>query len=68
MLDIFVFFCCKYILRNQLVHGGATWKSKVNRDQVRDGSRILLDIVPAIIRIMMENPDEPWGKPCYPPV
>jgi len=26
-----------YVLRNQLVHGGSTWKSKVNRDQVRDG-------------------------------
>jgi len=57
-----------YVLRNQLVHGGATWKSKVNRDQVRDGSRILQDIVPAIIHIIMENPAEPWGQPCYPPV
>lgn len=57
-----------YVLRNQLVHGGATWKSKVNRDQVRDGSHILQDIVPAIIHIIMENPSEPWGKPCYPPV
>jgi len=57
-----------YVLRNQLVHGGATWKSKVNRDQVRDGSRILQDIVPAIIHIIMENPGESWGTPCYPPV
>ncbi len=57
-----------YILRNQLVHGGATWNSKVNRDQVRDGYRILEDLVPAIVHILMENPDEPWGKPCFPPV
>ena len=25
-----------YILRNQLVHGSATWNSSVNRDQLRD--------------------------------
>ena len=30
-----------YVLRNQLVHGGATWNSAVNRDQVRDGASIL---------------------------
>ena len=63
-----ILFDWLYVLRNQLVHGGATWKSKVNRDQVRDGSRILQDIVPAIIHIIMENPSESWGKPCYPPV
>jgi hypothetical protein len=57
-----------YVLRNQLVHGGATWNSKVNRDQVRNGSRILQELVPAIIHILMEHPAEPWGRPCYPPV
>ena len=30
-----------YTLRNQLIHGGATWHSSVNRDQVRDGTDIL---------------------------
>ena len=25
-----------YTLRNQLMHGGATWNSSVNRDQLRD--------------------------------
>jgi len=29
-----------YVLRNQLMHGGATWKSEVNRAQVCDGTRI----------------------------
>ncbi len=42
-----------YVLCNQLVHGGSTWKSKVNRDQVRDGYRILEDIIPAIIHVIM---------------
>lgn len=30
-----------YVLRNQLVHGGATWNSKANRDQVKNGQAIM---------------------------
>jgi hypothetical protein len=55
-----------YVLRNQLIHGGATWCSRVNRDQVRDGSAILVNLVPIFIDIMMDNPDHPWGMPFYP--
>ena len=29
------------VLRNQIVHGSATWKSGVNRDQVEDGARVM---------------------------
>ena len=29
-----------YVLRNQLVHGGSTWNSGINRTQVRDGAAI----------------------------
>ncbi len=57
-----------YVLRNQLVHGGATWNSSVNRDQVRDGARILAFLVPLFIDLMMDNPDIPWGAPYYPVV
>jgi hypothetical protein len=57
-----------YVLRNQLVHGGATWNSRVNREQVRDGSRILAVLVPEFIDLMMDNPDEAWGAPYYPVV
>jgi hypothetical protein len=57
-----------YTLRNQLVHGGSTWNSSVNRSQVTDGARILGDIVPIVIHLMMENPDQLWGEPCYPVV
>ncbi|MES9901843.1 MAG: hypothetical protein ABW168_04055 [Sedimenticola sp.] len=42
-----------YVLRNQLVHGGATWNSRVNRNQIRDGPAILDRLVPAVIHIMM---------------
>jgi zinc transporter ZupT len=55
-----------YVLRNQLVHGGATWKSSVNRDQVRDGAAVLGALLPIFIDIMMENPRRDWGKPFYP--
>jgi len=55
-----------YTLRKQLMHGGATWNSKVNRDQLRDCSDFLGKIVPSVIRLMMDNPGTLWGDPCYP--
>lgn len=57
-----------YVLRNQVVHGGSTWNSSVNRSQITDGARILGDIVPIIIHLMMEHPNQLWGDPCYPVV
>lgn len=57
-----------YVLRNQLVHGGATWNSSVNRDQVRDGGAVLGALLPVFIDIMMDNPCRDWGKPFYPVV
>lgn len=57
-----------YTLRNQLMHGGATWNSRVNRDQIRDGSALLGDLVPEIVTIMMDHPDTLWGDPAYPVV
>ena len=55
-----------YVLRNQLIHGGATWKSSVNRGQIRDGANIMFQIVPAMIFIMMEKEPSLVGDPCYP--
>lgn len=55
-----------YVIRNQLIHGGATWAGQVNRSQLRDGSALLGDIVPLIIEVMMDNADEDWGVPIYP--
>ncbi len=57
-----------YVLRNQLVHGAATWRGKVNRPQVKDGARILAFLVPIFVSLMIDNPDSPWGKPSYPVV
>lgn len=55
-----------YVLRNQLVHGGSTWRSNVNRDQVKDGAAILEFLMPVFVDIMMENPQQDWGRPFYP--
>jgi hypothetical protein len=63
-----VLFDRLYVLRNQLVHGGATWNSAVNRDQVRDGAAVLAFLLPVFIEIMMDHPDHNWGLPFYPVV
>ena len=57
-----------YVLRNQLMHGGATWQSSVNRAQVRDGARIMAFLVPLFVDLMMSNPEVDWGPPDYPVV
>jgi len=57
-----------YTLRNQLIHGGATWDSKVNREQLRDCTRLLGKLVPLIISLMMDNPQTLWGNAVYPVV
>lgn len=57
-----------YMLRNQIMHGGSTYKSKVNRAQVRDACNILKLFIPIIIDIMIENRNEDWGEIYYPVV
>ena len=57
-----------YQMRNQLIHGGATYQSRVNRDQVRDSANLLGKLIPLIIEIMIDNPDEAWGDIYYPVV
>ena len=57
-----------YVLRNQLVHGGATWNSQVNRGQVRDGVAILAVLVPVVIAVMLEHPEVGFGEVLYPVV
>lgn len=57
-----------YTLRNSLVHGGATYNSKLNRAQLRDACNIMQLLVPIIIDIMLENGDHDWGEIAYPVV
>ncbi len=57
-----------YTLRNQIIHGGATWNSSVNRDQLRDCAGFLGELVPYVILLKLDNPDTLWGSACYPVV
>ncbi len=63
-----VMFDRLYVLRNQIIHGGATWNSAVNRAQIEQGAGIMSQIVPVVIHLMMEGADQFWGEPCYPVV
>ena len=55
-----------YVLRNQLLHGAATWNSGVNREQVRHGAAILGRLIPEVLEIMLVNHDADWGEIRYP--
>ncbi|MEO8011562.1 MAG: hypothetical protein ABI650_07970 [Dokdonella sp.] len=55
-----------YVLRNQLIHGGATWNSAVNRAQVKDGAAIMMAVVPTIIDLMLDHAEIDFGEILYP--
>lgn len=56
-----------YTLRNQLLHGGATWNGSMNRSQVTTGAKIMSSMIPHFIDVMIRHPDG-WGAPRYPVV
>jgi hypothetical protein len=35
---------------------------------VRDGGNILLALLPVVIELMMQHPENDWGKIYFPPV
>ena len=55
-----------YVLRIQLMHGGSTYQSQVNRQQVTDGVHILSFLMPVIVNIMMDAHEEDWGAIYFP--
>ena len=60
-----------YTLRNQIFHGGTTYRTGLGRKQIDDGSRIMSDLLPAVIEIMNDDiQNEPysdtWGWVAYP--
>ena len=64
---LLVLFNRLYTLRNQLMHGGSTYKSSLNRKQLQDGCQILSALLPAFLYIALENADSlDLGKPFYP--
>ncbi|WP_180121927.1 HEPN domain-containing protein [Acinetobacter sp. YH12086] len=66
---LMVLFNRMYTLHNQMVHGGATYKSSVNRKQLQDGCTILSALLPVFMVILLENAETlNLGKPFYPVV
>lgn len=56
------------VLQDQVLGGGATCGSQVNREQVETAVSLLLSLLPVILRLMLEHPDEDWGELAYPVV
>ena len=55
-----------YVARNQIMHGAATWGTGRNREQVRDGARIMASLVPTFVEVMESNPEGiNWDPPGY---
>ncbi|EMF8784122.1 hypothetical protein V4T71_002941 [Vibrio vulnificus] len=48
------------VLKERHRHG-ATCNSSANREQIRDCTALLENVVPTIIEIMMDGADELWG-------
>ncbi|MBH5328816.1 hypothetical protein H9Q10_03935 [Eikenella sp. S3360] len=63
---LLIMFDRLYTLRNQIIHGGATYGSSANRNQLKDACRILISLLPLVLHIMQQHPDYAWGKPYYP--
>ena len=57
-----------YVLRNQLIHGGATWNGQTNRAQVKDGVAILSTVVPIIIDLMLQADPADFDEVAFPVV
>ncbi|MEX2215959.1 MAG: hypothetical protein WD768_17740 [Phycisphaeraceae bacterium] len=58
-----------YFMRCQLIHGAATFGSKLNRTSLRRCSTMLGLLLPATILVIINcGADEDWGPMCYPPV
>jgi hypothetical protein len=65
---LIIIFDRLYALRNQLIHGGSTWNSQVNRQQVGDGADLMGKLVPLMIELMLTEPDRDFGEIIYPVV
>lgn len=61
-----------YTLRNQILHGSASWRDHYNRSSIESGEKILGFFMPLALKIMLEtmqnNPNiAVWGHNAYPP-
>ena len=45
------------MLKNQLLQGGISYSSAINRPQLKDSCEILLVLLPAFLLLLIENTD-----------
>ncbi|HID22116.1 MAG TPA: hypothetical protein EYP14_06910 [Planctomycetaceae bacterium] len=58
-----------YLLRCQLVHGAATFGSRLNRKALKHCTMMMGKLVPAFLVVWIDHgADEDWRQMCYPPV
>ncbi|MBH58728.1 MAG: hypothetical protein CMJ82_16270 [Planctomycetaceae bacterium] len=58
-----------YLIRCQMVHGGATYNSGKNRRSVNDCNVVLNELINAVCMILIDKgTDHDWGIMCYPPL
>ena len=58
-----------YLMRCQLVHGAATYGSKLNRKSLKRCVMMLRQLLPVLMLVLVDDGvDEDWGALCYPPV
>ena len=55
-----------YVLRNQIMHGGATWNSSANREQLKSACKLLMGLLAIFIELMLNQPQEFDSPPFYP--
>ena len=58
-----------HFVRCQLLHGGATYNGRLNRNAVKRSSVMLGRLVPAMLEVLMEHGyADDWSGICYPPL
>ncbi|MCC7334621.1 MAG: hypothetical protein IT422_05975 [Pirellulaceae bacterium] len=58
-----------YLVRCQLIHGAATYDSKMNRETVRRCGLMLRIVMQSILIVMIDQGlTTDWGELCYPPI
>jgi hypothetical protein len=51
-----------------LIHGGATFESSFNRQQIQDCNAFMHGFLIIVIHIMLSNANADWGNINYPPI
>ena len=63
-----VIFDRMYVLRNQILHGAATYQGNINRPQIKSARILIQALLPIFIEIVLTNEDTNWGQINYKPI